>query len=149
MSRHSRKRFLRAIPIQKARSKALGVGNSSWEHPGFELRDSYVSRFPRFGCASTSSQMRSWLEAFVQHPHALPNDPGPVDERISLTLSLNTVHDVAALAGSSPGWLCGVSPLSIQAHPTRVGDCALHVLYNGGRRAAISGRGHPNQYELS
>lgn len=44
----------------------------------------------------SSVRMRSWLDAFLQQPHALPIDPGPGDERISLTLSPSIVNAVAA-----------------------------------------------------
>lgn len=49
----------------------------------------------------SSAQMRSWLDAFLQQPHALPIDPGPGDERISLTLSPSIVTAVAAHTGCS------------------------------------------------
>jgi hypothetical protein len=45
--------------------------------------------------------MRSWLDAFLQQPHALPIDPGPGDKRISLTLSPSIVNAVAAHASCS------------------------------------------------
>lgn len=43
-----------------------------------------------------SAQMRDWLDAFLRQPHPLPHDPGPGDERVSLTLTENSVHAAAA-----------------------------------------------------
>src|SRR6266849_3209581 len=56
---------------------------------------------PDLAMRLTSARMRSWLDAFLQQPHALPVDPGPGDERISLTLSPRIVNAVAAHSGCS------------------------------------------------
>jgi len=42
----------------------------------------------------SSAQMRTWLDAFIRQPHPLPLDPGPGDERVSLTLSESDVNTV-------------------------------------------------------
>jgi len=42
-----------------------------------------------------SAQMRSWLEAYLRAPHGLPHDPGPGDERVSLTLPQDLVEAVS------------------------------------------------------
>jgi hypothetical protein len=49
----------------------------------------------------SSARMQSWLDAFLRHPRVLPCDPGPGDERISLSLSPGTVAAVAAYARCS------------------------------------------------
>jgi hypothetical protein len=40
--------------------------------------------------------MRSWLEDFLREPHVLPPDPGPGDERVSLTLPQAVVEVVSS-----------------------------------------------------
>jgi hypothetical protein len=57
---------------------------------------------PELALHLSSARMRSWLDAFLEQPHALPTDPGPGGERISLTLSPTAVDAVAAHAGCSP-----------------------------------------------
>ena len=42
-----------------------------------------------------SGQMRSWLEEYLHAPHGLPHDPGPGDERVSLTLPQDLVEAVS------------------------------------------------------
>ena len=42
-----------------------------------------------------SAQMRSWLEAYLRAPCALPHDPGPGDKRVSLTLPQDLVEAVS------------------------------------------------------
>jgi hypothetical protein len=49
-----------------------------------------------------SAQMRSWLAEFLRQPHSLPPDPGPGDDRISLTLPAESVHGVAGILRCSP-----------------------------------------------
>ena len=49
-----------------------------------------------------SAEMRSWLEDFIRKPHTLPPDPGPGDERISLTLPEPLVNAVSAYCACSP-----------------------------------------------
>ena len=48
-----------------------------------------------------SAQMRSWLEEYLHAPHALPNDPGPGGERLSLTLPHDLVEAVSGHLGCS------------------------------------------------
>ena len=43
-----------------------------------------------------SAQMRDWLDVFLRQPLPLPHDPGPGYERVSLTLTENSVHAAAA-----------------------------------------------------
>jgi len=50
---------------------------------------------PALAAHLSSVEMRSWLEHFLRQPHTLPADPGPGEERISLTLPENTVDAVA------------------------------------------------------
>lgn len=50
----------------------------------------------------SSAKMRSWIAEFLHQPHALPPDPGPGDDRISLTLPGDSVHLLAGFLRCSP-----------------------------------------------
>ncbi len=43
----------------------------------------------------SSRQMRSWIAEFLRQPHPLPADPGPGEDRISLNLPEESVHELA------------------------------------------------------
>jgi hypothetical protein len=49
-----------------------------------------------------SGQMRSWIADFLRLPNSLPPDPGPGEDRISLTLPSESVHAVARFLRCSP-----------------------------------------------
>jgi hypothetical protein len=49
-----------------------------------------------FAARLSSAEMRVWLEDFLHAPHSLPPDPGPGDERISLTLPPSLVEAASA-----------------------------------------------------
>jgi len=46
--------------------------------------------------------MRSWIAEFLRAPYSLPPDPGPGDDRISLTLPAESVHALAGFLRCSP-----------------------------------------------
>ena len=46
-----------------------------------------------------SAHMRSWMEEFLRSPHTLPSDPGPGDQRISLTLRAEQLEQLAGMLG--------------------------------------------------
>jgi hypothetical protein len=93
----------------------------------------------------SSSQMRSWLDAFLRQPHLLPADPGPGDARVSLTLDQSAVDAVATRLRSSKSsalrqiaaeHLKAQSPLAAQApRPILAGPRAPTNSTVGGRRA--------------
>jgi hypothetical protein len=50
----------------------------------------------------SSARMRSWIAEFLRQPQPLPLDPGPGQDRISLTLPGESVHALAGFLRCSP-----------------------------------------------
>jgi len=50
----------------------------------------------------SSGRMRSWIADFLRQPHSLPPDPGPGQDRISLTLPSESVRNLAGFLRCSP-----------------------------------------------
>jgi len=51
---------------------------------------------------TSSARMRAWIAEFLQHAHPLPPDPGPGEDRISLTLPGEQVRQLAGFLRCSP-----------------------------------------------
>jgi hypothetical protein len=50
----------------------------------------------------SSARMRSWIAEFLREPHSLPPDPGPGEDRLSLTLPGESVQAVAGFLHCTP-----------------------------------------------